>query len=56
MRVDAKWTPRGILLWLIAAIVATLAVCYGKPSVSREASSGLDEPDSVQEVDLELDE
>ena len=27
MRVNTKWTPSGIVLWLIAAVVATLVVC-----------------------------
>ncbi|MDH3201232.1 MAG: hypothetical protein OEM15_10110 [Myxococcales bacterium] len=27
MRVHTKWTPSGIILWLIAAVVATLVVC-----------------------------
>lgn len=56
MRVDAKWTPRGIFLWVIAAIAATIAVCYGKPSVSHEKPSGSDPQDSMLEVDFELDE
>ena len=32
MRVDAKWTPSGIVLWLIAAVVATLTICSQSPS------------------------
>lgn len=31
MRVESKWTPRGIVLWLIAAIAATLIVCSQLP-------------------------
>ena len=27
MRVRSEWTPGGIVLWLIAAILATLVVC-----------------------------
>jgi hypothetical protein len=27
MRARSEWTPRGIALWLIAAILATLVVC-----------------------------
>ena len=27
MRVRSEWTPGGIALWLIAAILATLVVC-----------------------------
>ncbi len=56
MRVEAKWTPRGIFLWVIAAIVATFAVCYGQPKVSHEAPSATDPQDSALEVDFELDE
>lgn len=55
MRVDAKWTLRGILLWVIAAIVATIAVCYGKPSVSHQEPSATDEKGSAQEVDFEVE-
>lgn len=29
MRVNAKWTPSEIGLWLIAAVIATLVVCTG---------------------------
>ncbi|MDH3624707.1 MAG: hypothetical protein OES69_05940 [Myxococcales bacterium] len=31
MRVYTKWTPSGIVLWLIAAVVATLVVCNQTP-------------------------
>ena len=31
MRVSTKWTPSGIVLWLIAAVVATLVVCNKTP-------------------------
>ena len=29
MRVNAKWTPSGLLLWFVAAVVATFVVCVG---------------------------
>ncbi|MEM7137969.1 MAG: hypothetical protein AAF500_15400 [Myxococcota bacterium] len=29
MRVNARWTPSVLLLWLIAAGIATLVVCSG---------------------------
>ena len=31
MRINTKWTPSGIVLWLIAAIIATLVVCSQAP-------------------------
>lgn len=31
MRVKSKWTPSGIILWLVAAIVATVVVCSKAP-------------------------
>lgn len=41
MRVESKWTPRGILLWLIAAIAATLIVCSQLPTAPEpEAPTG----------------
>ena len=37
MRVNAKWTPSGMLLWLVAAVVATFVVCVGaEPEPSRQ--------------------
>ena len=36
MRVAAKWTPGGIALWLIAALVATVAVCFETESVTDD--------------------
>lgn len=50
MRVESKWTPGGIVLWLIAAIVASLIVC----SQSRPAT----EPSPAAptgEFDLDVD-
>lgn len=44
MRVNTKWTPSGIVLWLIAAIVATLVVCSKAPP-----------PDSESEGPVEID-
>ena len=31
MRAKNKWTPGGIVLWLIAAVLATLIVCSQSP-------------------------
>ena len=45
MHVRSKWTPRGIALWLIAAIVATLAVW----SQTRP-----EDPPSEASVDVEI--
>ncbi len=45
MREKSQWTPRGIVLWLIAAILATLFVCTGTapdPEPPRETSRGVD--------------
>lgn len=39
MRVAAKWTPSGIALWLIAALVATVAVCFETRSVTDDQPS-----------------
>ena len=41
MRAKTQWTPGGIVLWLIAAILATLVVCSQakrepEPSKSRD--------------------
>ncbi|MBT8451158.1 MAG: hypothetical protein KJO40_04235 [Deltaproteobacteria bacterium] len=47
MRAKSQWTPGGSLLWLIAAILASLVVC----SRSKPAA----EPDDVaEEVEIEL--
>lgn len=34
MRVNAKWTPFGMGLWLIAAVIATVIVCNQPPEPS----------------------
>ncbi|HSN82320.1 MAG TPA: hypothetical protein VLS88_07050 [Polyangiales bacterium] len=34
MRPKSQWTPDSIVLWLIAAIAATLIVCSQLPSAS----------------------
>ncbi len=31
MGINTKWTPSGIVLWLIAAVIATLVVCSQAP-------------------------
>lgn len=36
MRAKSEWTPGGIVLWLIAAILATLVVCFGAEPESSE--------------------
>ena len=39
MRTKSQWTPGGIVLWLIAAILATLIVCNGtEPDEKRRLS------------------
>ena len=48
MRAKSKWTPGGILLWLIAAVVATLVVC----SQSRTPT---EQPAASDEVEIELE-
>jgi len=41
VRVRSKWTPGGMALWLIAAIVATLVVCNGsKPRQPTTSNPG----------------
>ncbi len=47
MRAKSQWTPGGITLWLIAAILATLIVCSRAP---EEAS----EPPPSDQVELEV--
>lgn len=48
MRAKSKWTPGGIALWLIAAVLATLIVCSqsgpapGPPAVTDEVEIELD--------------
>lgn len=48
MRAKSKWTPGGILLWLIAAVLATLIVCSESP---REATP----PAATDEVEIEVE-
>jgi len=38
VRAKSKWTPGGILLWLIAAAAATLIVCSQAPPASAPPS------------------
>ena len=48
MRDKNQWTPGGIILWLIAAILATLLVCTGAdPEPGPSPASG--------EVELEVE-
>jgi hypothetical protein len=47
MRVKSEWTPGGITLWLIAAIVATLVVCSQIPEAPPT-------PPSNTEVEIEV--
>jgi hypothetical protein len=42
MRAKSQWTPGGIALWLIAAILATLVVC-SQTELKREPSGSPDE-------------
>lgn len=48
MRVRSEWTPGGIVLWLIAAIVATFVVCTQTEKTEPPATA----PDPP--VDFEL--
>ena len=50
MRVRSQWTPGGIGLWLIAAILATLVVCS-----QLEPQTPSPEPDSGVFIEFELD-
>ena len=51
MRAKSQWTPGGSLLWLIAAILASLVVC----SRSKPAAKPAAEPADVnEEVEIEL--
>lgn len=52
MRAKTKWTPGGILLWLIAAIVATIVVCSQSPPASEPPAS--EPPAASDQVDFEL--
>ena len=47
MRAKSQWTPGGSLLWLIAAVLASLVVC----SRSKPAA---EPPDVTEEVEIEL--
>ena len=48
MRAKTQWTPGGIVLWLIAAILATLVVCS---QASREAPR----PAKLEGTEIQLD-
>ncbi|MDH3817752.1 MAG: hypothetical protein OES21_04010 [Myxococcales bacterium] len=48
MRAKSKWTPGGIVLWLIAAALATLIVC----SRSEPASAP---PPAMDDVEVEVE-
>lgn len=47
MRAKSTWTPGGIALWLIAAILATLIVC-------SESEAPEDAPSPSDEVEVEV--
>ena len=47
MRTKSKWTPGGIALWLIAAILATVIVCSEAPPKPDEIA-----PADEVEVDV----
>jgi hypothetical protein len=47
MRAKSQWTPGGIALWLIAAILATLLVC-------NETEPGEEPRASPGEVEIEV--
>lgn len=47
MRAKSQWTPGGITLWLIAAILATLIVCSEAPNEPQHRASG-------DEIELEV--
>ena len=51
MRINTKWTPSGIVLWLIAAIIATLMVCSQAPPLDARREV----PDEI-EFDVETAE
>jgi len=51
MRAKSQWTPGGIVLWLIAAILATLVVCFGAEPDSVEPASDRGRP-IEQEVEV----
>ena len=47
MRAKSQWTPGGIVLWLVAALIATVLVCSERRSGSGRLGS--------DEVKLEVD-
>jgi hypothetical protein len=47
VRVKANWSPSGIALWLIAALIATIVVCNEEPSPRSP------EPPDIVELELE---
>lgn len=51
MRPKSQWTPGNVVLWLIAAIAATLIVCSQLPSASRPPPEGDGENLDVEIVD-----
>lgn len=51
MRAKSEWTPGGIVLWLIAAILATLVVCFGAEPESAEPEA---DPDRSIELEVEV--
>lgn len=52
MRVDAKWTPSEIGLWLIAAVIATVLVCNEVP---RRDSTPDPQPGGAHEIEFEVE-
>jgi hypothetical protein len=51
MRVYTKWTPSGIVLWLIAAVVATLVVCNQTPQPDPRPKAPAEIEFEVETVD-----
>jgi hypothetical protein len=50
MRAKSQWTSGGITLWLIAAILATLVVCFGAEPDSEKPA-----PDRGRPTELEVE-
>lgn len=48
MRAKSQWTPGGIVLWLIAAILASLVVCSQLPSDTAD-------PAPADEIEFEVE-
>ena len=48
MRINTKWTPSGIVLWIIAAIIATLVICSQAPPPDAR-------PEVSDEVEFEVE-